>query len=90
MKNKYLSFILALFFCASNVGVMIAQEYDDLYYDPDRDNTYTESYSSSTDYTEDYYDEDFDDDFYDYEYTSRIRRFHRPYRGFQLLRPDLC
>ncbi|MEL6718469.1 MAG: hypothetical protein AAFP82_07120, partial [Bacteroidota bacterium] len=87
--KKYSLLALVLTF---SVGVSIAQ-YDDLYYDPDTD--YDNSY-----YEEDYddydsydYDDNYDDSSYDYfdnneyYYTSRIRRFHRPYRGFGYFDP---
>jgi hypothetical protein len=64
-------------------------QYDDVYYDPERNtnrNTTerkanpavsSQTYSQNSDSDQAYDDED-----YDYYYTSRIRRFHRPYTGF--------
>ena len=87
-------------------------QYDDLYYDPDRDAGTT--YTTGTDRSQpvdnavasrydeedgDYdnntasYDRGYDDDEYeyyddyDYYYTSRVRRFHRPYYGFSYFDP---
>lgn len=61
---------------------------DDLYYDPATDTpvstqaTRTEEYNDDNNVTHRYHDEDDgyyeDDDDYAYEYSSRIRRFHRP------------
>ncbi len=79
MKNiRFLSAFLAVF--ASMTGV---NAQDDLYYNPDKDrpayavevrdqNRVTQRYRGDDDY---YYDEG-----YDFEYSSRIRRFHRPVR----------
>lgn len=71
-------------------------QFDDVYYDPDKDyqdvsTNYDDSkynnYSSEDDVT--YYDDEeyayYDD--YDYYYTSRIKRFHTPYRGFDFYDP---
>ena len=85
-------------------------QYDDVYYDPDRDagtyNTGIEksrpadnAVASRYDEEENYdnntasYDQGYDDDEYeyyedyDYYYTSRVRRFHRPYYGFSYFDP---
>ncbi len=88
-------------------------QYDDLYYDPDRDagryNTNvsrdrstpasepvasTKGGYDDDDYDEDAdYDQSYDNDEYayyddyDYYYSSRIRRFHRPYYGFSYFDP---
>lgn len=65
-----------------------AKAQDDLFYEPPRktrqapppSNNYGEQYSydsESYDYDDSYYD----DADYPYEYSSRIRRFHRPVRS---------
>jgi hypothetical protein len=85
----------------SAIGTSVTAQYDDLYYDPDDDTGYYGTYRTDTntddqaypsngyDYNDDYYDDDefeyYDD--YDYQYTSRIRRFHRPYYGFDFFDP---
>lgn len=97
MKNFKL---LVLFGMLLLVGSLSAQ--DDLYYNPSKDkvivddykyksdkqykNT-TDSYTSRSDeaaYDEEEYDYEED---YDYYYTSRIRRFQRPYYGFSFYDP---
>lgn len=101
MKNyKLPAFLIALLFTVANVAVA---QYDDIYYDPDKDAVYSEykgdrysssndrsNYSSRVDETERYYYDDdeyeyYDD--YDYHYTSRVRRFHRPFYGFDYYDP---
>ena len=91
---KISSFLVALF-TLSFATVSFAQ-YDDLYYNPSDDNaTAASSYDyeeASDDYDEyDYDDSEYDDyeyyDDYDYQYTSRIRRFNRSYRGFDYYDP---
>lgn len=78
-------------------------QYDDIYFNPDEDYNYEYEYSEdySDDYSDDetyayndtddrddgYDDEDYYYDDYNYYYTSRIRRFHRPYRGFGFYDP---
>ena len=95
MKRNNLFALLFAFFAFSWANVGMAQ-YDDLYYNPDTDGDYYNSSSSS--YTSnDYYDDNsssgYDDDDYDYyddynyHYSSRIRRFHRPYYGFNYFDP---
>ena len=37
--------------------------------------------------TQDADEEDYDDEDYDYYYSSRIKRFHNPYRGFDFYDP---
>jgi len=95
MKSyKILTVLLLLTFFA---GRMSAQ-YDDMYYDPDRDRTYNQdSYvfnqPADDSYAYDDYYDDYDNeeyayyDDYDYYYTSRIRRFHRPFYGFGFFDP---
>ena len=99
MKSyKTTVFFIALFALLTWGGLLQAQ-YDDIYYDPDTDGEYYD-YSSSSNtnsgdtyaYADDngrYDDESYDhfEDDYDYYYTSRIRRFHRPYQGFGYFDP---
>lgn len=73
-------------------------QHDDMYYDPQKDKGFFDNYKpnkntySDKDYSyedEEYYDDeayDYYDD-YDYYYSSRIRRFHRPYYGFNFFDP---
>jgi len=107
-KIKLLAFILMLL-APGFINVALGQ-YDDLYYDPDRDaGTYTtlndkprpadnavaSTYDDEVDYDNNTasYDRGYDDDEYeyyddyDYYYTSRVRRFHRPYYGFSYFDP---
>lgn len=70
-------------------------QFDDVYYDPDNidlgtsqnDNSTSSNYAGEEDVT--YYDDDeyeyYDD--YDYYYSSRIRRFHNSYSGFDFYDP---
>lgn len=84
-------------------------QYDDLYYDPDRDagtyNTSIEKSRPADNATTSRYDDDDEADYdnntaggydndeyeyyddYDYYYTARVRRFHRPYYGFNYFDP---
>ncbi len=58
-----------------------AQAQDDLYYDPTSDRRALASRQrEQNNVTQRYYDDDYYEDAYDYEYSSRIRRFHRPMR----------
>jgi len=70
----------------------LSAQFDDLYYNPDDNNTYYET-ETTTEYDADYdeyaygYDDESYEDFdywseYDSYYQSRIRRFHRPYGRF--------
>ncbi|WP_116127570.1 hypothetical protein [Lewinella sp. IMCC34183] len=85
------------FAAASLVAMMLVStsaqaQYDDMYYDPDnfRSVERAPDYSNqeqSSNFNEDDYrsrtsERYADDDYYDYYYTSRIRRFNRPYTGF--------
>lgn len=72
----------------------VQAQFDDVYYDPDLSNvnigyTYSEQESKNPDQDIIYYDDDsyayYDD--YDFYYSSRIRRFHRPYGGFGFYDP---
>lgn len=73
----------------------VLAQYDDVYYDPERNNNRTSTDrrqvpaprtnpAPSQDYS---YEEGYDDEEYDYYYTSRLRRFHRPYAGFDYFDP---
>ena len=78
--NKFLPWnllMLAAFFA------MPAFAQDDLYYDPSTDApappVYDDSRQEDSKITKQYSDDDYyDEDEYAYEYSSRIRRFHRP------------
>lgn len=87
------SLVLTLFVASFSISAYA--QFDDVYYDPDKINT-----GSSYDYDDDdysdpsadgvtYYDNDeyeyYDD--YDYYYSSRIKRFHRYYSGFDFYDP---
>ena len=82
MKKLNYILVLSLFLIA---GVVKAQ-FDDLYYNPDTDDTYysDEYYDDGDDY--DYFDDDEYDEYDDYDYwrdydnyySSRIRRFNQP------------
>jgi hypothetical protein len=72
----------------------VQAQFDDVYYDADQIDYgshygYSDSYSTGENDGITYYDNDeygyFDD--YDYYYTSRIRRFYRPYVGFGFYDP---
>ncbi len=76
--------------------VLVSAQFDDVYYNPDHPDPYGHaSYTPGTTgetYSEDgvtYYDDDdyeyFDD--YDFYYSSRIKRFHRHYDGFDFYDP---
>lgn len=72
-------------------------QFDDVYYNPGADDDYhatslsksSSNYYDEESYDDRYYDDDSYDHFddYDYYYTSRIKRFHRPYRGFGFYDP---
>ncbi|TAK37260.1 MAG: caspase family protein [Saprospiraceae bacterium] len=64
MKKNILVLLTAIF--AFGWPVVVVAQYEDLYYNPDKDSSY--------------YD--------DYNYSSRIRRFHRPYKGLNYFDPD--
>jgi hypothetical protein len=98
MKNyKFLAFFIPLLLA----GSLSAQ--DDLYYDPAKDRVIVDDYRSNKQYNkstntndaytsranEDNYDDEeyaYEED-YDYYYSSRIRRFQRPYYGFSFYDP---
>jgi len=90
----YKRFTFLIIFALLSSATVYAQ-YDDVYYDPekdggyydysdDRQNTSDEGYYSESDYDTYAYDNDEYDYYndYDFYYTSRIRRFHRPLYGF--------
>lgn len=90
-NKSLLLMIAALFVLALNMPA-IAQ--DDLYYDPSTDTrptqtTYDEDYDEPSKVTRRYDDDDeyYDEDDYAYEYSSRIRRFHRPARAIDYYDP---
>ncbi len=104
--NKFSPFLMIALLAA--VVTTASAQYDDVYFDPDRDAPYTYSKgkrnartvdnasSSAYDYTNAYDDSAYDfgrqsptfeDEDYDYYYTSRIRRFNRPYYGFGFFDP---
>jgi uncharacterized membrane protein YgcG len=100
MKNYSITVLLTAMFLAAGSHLALGQ-YDDLYFDPDRDGA---SYNSSSTRSNDRGSKAFDnrnattssfddeqyghyDDNYDYQYTSRIRRFHRPHHGFGYFDP---
>ncbi len=100
MKKNFL--LTTLFLLCLSANLSLAQEYDDLYYDPSTDggsiiingngDTYINNYygEEESNYTYGDYDDaeyEYADDYYDYYYTSRIRRFHRPYYGFSYFDP---
>src|SRR5687767_2216098 len=78
--------------CAILIPAVSAQ-FDDVYYDPDNVDLsqYDDDSYAGIDESENisYYDNDeyeyYDD--YDYHYSSRIRRFYRPYSGFGFYDP---
>ena len=92
MKGKFSSllWVLVALFATS----FQASAQDDLYYNPSTDAAakknsadYNDEYSDNRRYEDDddyYYDEE---DEYAYEYSSRIRRFHRPSYGVDYYDP---
>ena len=98
---KFFSLLLALL-----TTVSLKAQYDDIYYDPNRDsrskstttinsrnnapqqnNNYDDN---ASEYDNEYYEGDYyeyDDDYDDYQYSTRIQRFHRPVRGFNYYAP---
>jgi hypothetical protein len=84
-------YMLSLTLCCQNIA---SAQFDDLYYKPGTskttitndfgDQTYPESNHGYGSYDGDEYDY-YDD--YDYEYSRRIRRFHRPNPGFGFYDP---
>ncbi len=98
MKNYKLIALLVAFLAAGNLS---AQQYDDMYYDPAKDKVFSDDYTApKNDYkSEKIYtraddeQENFDNEAsdyytdYDYYYSSRIRRFQRPFYGFSFFDP---
>ncbi len=86
MKKFVLSPLLLLFMGLLPFTVVKAQ-FDDLYYDPETDDSFvftSTSYETEYDYDAVAYEDEFNrndrrdrdfDDFYDYQYASRMRRF---------------
>ncbi|MCY7330193.1 MAG: hypothetical protein LH618_16700 [Saprospiraceae bacterium] len=93
MKNKNKSLLWMLLACFTLALSAPAQAQDDLYYDPatvkqvspnnnnNNNNNGDNNYDEGSNVTRRYSNDDdayHDDDDYAYEYSSRIRRFHRP------------
>ena len=91
MKGKFSSLLWVL---VTLFASFQASAQDDLYYNPSTDaaakkhsDNYSDDYSDNRRYEDDedyYYDEEDD---YAYEYSSRIRRFHRPSYGIDYFDP---
>jgi hypothetical protein len=85
--KKYVLKFGSLFILAWLVSYSAWAQFDDIYFDPDADEYYVDSYTTGkegdTYVTENYYYDDDDYDYYDREedfyYSSRIRRFSRPF-----------
>jgi hypothetical protein len=93
-KNKMLALVAVLLTMGATNSVF--GQYDDLYYDPETDSDYYYDNSSLSEDSYAYNDNDddygYDDEEYEFEdneyhYSSRIRRFHRPYYGFSYFDP---
>lgn len=90
-QNKSLIWMLLAMFTVAINAPLNAQ--DDLYYDPATDSkpvqTYEENYDEPSNVTRRYNEDDqyYDEDDYAYEYSSRIRRFHRPARAIDYYDP---
>jgi hypothetical protein len=94
MKTRGFSTILYMLSMILLSQTIASAQFDDLYYKPGAtktanaidygDQTYPENNYSHGDYDGDEYDY-YDD--YDYEYSRRIRRFHRPNPGFGFYDP---
>lgn len=90
-KNKSLIWMLPALFVLALIAPAYAQ--DDLYYDPSTDTKpvpkYEETYDEPNNVTRRYDgdDEYYEEDDYAYEYSSRIRRFHRPAYGVDYYDP---
>ncbi|THH37760.1 hypothetical protein [Neolewinella litorea] len=88
MLKQKIYFAAVSLFALLLVSTSAQAQYDDMYYDPDN----FRSTEVARDFSEDSYDRadrddrryssSEDDEYYDYYYTSRIRRFNRPYYGF--------
>ena len=98
MKNRTFYLFLMSIFLLAGISPVLAQ-FDDLYYDPDTDYNPSSNDYYSENNTDGQYNSDYDSEFYDYEqdeyfyeeepyfYSSRIRRFHRSYNGFDYYDP---
>jgi len=90
-QNKSLIWMLLAMFTVALNAPLNAQ--DDLYYDPATDTkpapTYEENYDEPNNVTRRYDEDDqyYDEDDYAYEYSSRIRRFHRPVQAIDYYDP---
>ena len=92
LKQKLLLAVASV--CAMMLAsTSLSAQYDDMYYDPDEFRSAETSRGYYDDAGDDYdriegpeqrsrVSSDYDNDYYDYYYSSRIRRFNRPYRGF--------
>jgi hypothetical protein len=97
MKNTLNNLFLAIFLAMISQGIQA--QFDDIYYDPNRDQSATEKINTNTNTKEETYNQPenegriasdsyaYDDESasweeQDYYYASRIKRFHRPYYGF--------
>ena len=90
MLKQKLLFAATSLFALMLVSTGLRAQYDDMYYDPDE----FQSVETNRNYAPDNNDQDqyaerdtrrnsdYADDYYDYYYSSRIRRFNRPYSGF--------
>jgi hypothetical protein len=89
MKTKLMILIFGLFIIHGSVQA----QFDDLYFNPaeNRSTMKASSKSKAADDVYGYNDQDYgyEEDLsdYDYYYTARIRRFHRPLRGFNYFDP---
>ena len=88
MKNTLFSFVVLV---STMLWSAAAWSQDDVYYYPSTNNNPSTTQqqtdqSGNTYITNNYYDNDeyvnYEEDEYDYYYSSRIRRFHSPYAGF--------
>ncbi len=96
-ENKFITMKLKLFLATlliTNFSLVINAQFDDLYYDPNKDAIKVSASDSESDNnvsvspgfddeSYSYYDEINDNDYYnsdynDYQYSTRIRRFNRP------------
>jgi hypothetical protein len=91
-QNKSLIWTLSALFALAFAMPLNAQ--DDLYYDPATDSkpvpVYEDNYEESNNVTRRYDGDDdqyYEEDDYAYEYSSRIRRFHRPAAGIDYYDP---
>ena len=96
MKNISNSFLVAVFLAFVSQGIQA--QFDDIYYDPNKirekeriryeEPVKVEEETTPAEFSRDDYDDDFGEwEDQDYYYSSRIKRFHRPYRGFDYYDP---